>query len=123
MKKTNGNVPESLKKMNKQKNKNVVNNENITLIHTQWPVYIKATKENGLMRGQVRYHHIIWSNSEKAILEFNKKPTPSKFITFAAMNATPLNPYGCSLGFETMNDLMIYDELERLFLRGDRIRK
>ena len=111
----NGKIPKELAKMNKQKDDESVNKDKVTLIFTQWPIYVKTDK---MEKGQILYHHVLWCDNPNEIIEINKKPTPSKYITFAAMNATPTNPYGCGLGFETMNELMVFDELERLYLEA-----
>ena len=92
--------------------------KNLTLIHTQWPVWIAPNKKNKLKKGVTKYYHIVWSKELNVIVDSNTVPSISKFFCFASMNATPKNPYGCGVAYEIENDIQIIDHMKRQSLQA-----
>ena len=110
-----GKVPE---KIEEAASKDESGKKNLTLIHSQWPVWIKPNKENGLAKGITMYYHVVWSKELACIVDINTVPSISKFFCFASMNATPKNPYGCGVAYEIENDIEILDQMTRQALKA-----
>ena len=110
-----GSVPEKIQDL---ANEDAGGSKNMTLIHTQWPVWVKPNKENGLKKGVTMYYHIVWSKEFSMIIDINTTPSISKFFCFATMNATPKNPYGCGVAYEIENDIEILDQMTRQSLKA-----
>ena len=112
-----GKVPEEIAKLDEVETDGG-RSKNLTLIHTQWPVWIPPNKKNKLKKGVTKYYHIVWSKELNMIVDSNKVPSISKFFCFASINATPKNPYGCGVAYEIENDIQILDHMKRQSLQA-----